>query len=203
MITGREAVVFDPCEDGALLELLKEKSIKKVHILLTHEHYDHTSGLKWLKDHFDNILYCHQSTADRLATKRGSLPHLVSFVLAQQDKEDGGHRYKDFKKNYQPYSCSADKTFETKDSYTIGELHFEVTSTPGHSLGSACYILNKKIVFTGDTLLQNDAVITRFPESNKKQFIEIALPYLRSLKKTMIVMPGHGDPFVLSETNNI
>ena len=203
ILTGNEAVVFDPCEDGTLLDLLEGKGIKKVYILLTHEHYDHTSGLKWLKDHFCNTLYCHQSTADRLATKRGSLPHLVSFVLAQQDKEDGGHRYKDFKKNYQPYSCLADKTFVTKDSFLIGGLFFEVTSTPGHSPGSACYILNNKILFSGDTLLQNDAVITRFPESNKEQYLGIALPYLQSLDKNIIVLPGHGDPFVLSETNNI
>ena len=64
-------------------------------------------------------------------------------------------------------------------------------------------ILNNKILFSGDTLLQNDAVITRFPESNKEQYLGIALPYLQSLDKNIIVLPGHGDPFVLSETNNI
>ena len=41
ILTGSDAVVFDPCEDFELLKLLKENGIKKVHILLTHEHYDH------------------------------------------------------------------------------------------------------------------------------------------------------------------
>lgn len=203
ILAGQEAVVFDPCEDEELLTLLKEKGIEHVHILLTHEHYDHTSGLRWLKEHTASDLYCQKAAAAKLSSKRGSLPHLVSFVLAQQDRVDGGHRYQDFKKNYQPYSCQADKTFRTKDSFAIGRLHFDVTSTPGHSHGSACYVLNEKIVFTGDTLLQNDAVITRFPESNEEQFKEVALPYLQSLDKNLIVMPGHGDPFVLSETKNI
>ena len=203
ILTSHEAVVFDPSEDAELLKLLEEKEIKKVHILLTHEHYDHTSGLKWLRDHTDNQVFCHAATAQKLSTPRGSLPHLVSFVLAQQDKEDGGHRYRDFKKSYQPYTCEVDKTFATKDIIDIGNLHFEVTSTPGHSHGSACYVLNNKIVFTGDTLLRDDAVITRFPESDDKIFKEVALPYLQSLDKKLIVMPGHGDPFVLSETKNI
>ncbi len=203
ILTGGEAVVFDPCEDAELLKLLEAKEIKNVHIFLTHEHYDHTSGLKWLREHTDNQLFCHEATARKLSTPRGSFPHLVSFVLAQQDKEDGGHRYQDFKKNYQPYTCEVDKTFTIKAAINIGNLHFEVTSTPGHSHGSACYVLNEKIVFTGDTLLRDDAVITRFPESDDKIFKEVALPYLQSLDKKLIVMPGHGDPFVLSETNNI
>lgn len=203
ILTGREAVVFDPCEDAELLKLLEGKEIKKVQILLTHEHYDHTSGLKWLREHTDNQVFCHEATAQKLSTPRGSLPHLVSFVLAQQDKEDGGHRYRDFKKNYQPYTSEVDKTFAIKDIVNIGNLHFEVTSTPGHSHGSACYVLNEKIVFTGDTLLRDDAVITRFPESDDKVFKEVALPFLQSLDKNLIVMPGHGNPFVLSETNNI
>lgn len=203
MITDKEAVVLDPCEDNNLLRLFEEKGVKNVHILLTHEHYDHTSGLRWLQDAVDNDLYCHQATAERLLNGRGSLPHLVSFVLSMQDKQDGGHRYDDFKKSYQPYTCKADKTFETIDELCIGNLHIDVTSTPGHSPGSACYILNNKLVFTGDTLLQNTAVITRFPESDDKVFKEVSLPFLQSLDKNLIVMPGHGDPFVLCKTTSL
>ncbi len=198
-----DAVVFDPHENEELLSLFRDNNVKNVHVLLTHEHYDHTSGLKWLKDHWDYDLYCHEATAVRLQTGRGSLPKLVAFVLAQQDKEDGGHRYKDFKRSFCPYTCKADKTFEKEENLTLGNLHFHVTSTPGHSPGSACYQLNDKLVYTGDTLLEDDETILRFPESSEKIYMEKALPYLRSLKKSMIVMPGHGDPFVLSETNNL
>lgn len=203
ILTGYEAVVFDPCEDKELLNLLKDNHINKVHVLLTHEHYDHTSGLKWLRDNVDYDLYCHVATSERLMSKKGSLPHLVSFVLAQQDKKDGGHRYQDFKKSYQVYTCMADRVFEKEDIVDIGQLHFKVTATPGHSEGSACYVVNNRLVFTGDTLLWDDDVILRFPGGNKEDYENIALPYLRSLDKKLIVMPGHGDPFVLSETKNI
>ena len=203
LITNKEAVVFDPCEDEELFELFQEKGVDKVHILLTHEHYDHTSGLRVLQGAIDNDLYCHQATAERLLNGRGSLPHLVSFVLSMQDKKDGGHRYDNFKRSYRPYTCKADKTFRNKDILCYGNLHIDVTSTPGHSPGSACYILNNKLVFTGDTLLQNNAVIMRFPESNEDHFKKISLPFLQSLDKKLIVMPGHGDPFILKDTKNI
>ena len=58
-------------------------------------------------------------------------------------------------------------------------------------------------MFTGDTLLGDNAAITRFPGGNTNDYKHIALPYLRSLDKNLIVMPGHGEPFVLSDTKNI
>ena len=57
ILTGNEAVVFDPNEDEDLLELFKEKEIEKVHILLTHGHYDHISGVMWLKEHTNATVY--------------------------------------------------------------------------------------------------------------------------------------------------
>lgn len=203
IFTGNEAVVFDPNVNGGLLSLLEERNIQKVHILLTHEHYDHTSGVNWLQNHTGADLYCQSDCARVIATERGNNPALIALVLASEDKQDGGHRYKDFKTTFRPYIIKADKTFYKEDAFTIGDLAFKVTSTPGHCPGSACYILNDDMVFTGDTLLQNDPVIIRFAESRKNIYEQIALPYLQSLKKTMIVMPGHGNPFVLSETNNI
>ena len=59
------------------------------------------------------------------------------------------------------------------------------------------------MVFTGDTLLQNNPVILSFRESVKDDYEKIALPYLKALPKDTIIMPGHGDPFILKETKNV
>lgn len=203
LISGREAVVFDPNENNELLLLFQEKEIEKVHIFLTHGHYDHISGVLWLKEHTKAGVYCQEKCAERLANSKRPLSRLVALVLAEQDRKDGGHRYQDFKESYKPFTIKADITFENEDCIKIGELEFKVTSTPGHSEGSACYILNDKLVFTGDSLLQNYPVITKFPGGNPMDYKMIALPYLQSLDKTLIVMPGHGYPFVLRETKNI
>ena len=203
ILSGSEAVVFDPCEDEELIELLKINKVEKAHILLSHEHYDHISGVFWLKEQIEADIYCQQEAAKALAIGRTRTPALISTVLANEDRKDGGHRYSDFKAKFKPYTIQSDSAFDKEDSFQIGELDFQVTSTPGHSPGGACYILNEDIIFTGDTLLQYDKIILRFSNSKKNVYEEITLPYLRSLKKTMIVLPGHGGPFILSETNNI
>lgn len=203
ILTGNEAVVFDPNEDEDLLVLLREKGIEKVHVLLTHGHYDHISGVMWLKEHTDATVYCQERCAERLMNSKRPLARLVALVLADEDRKDGGTRYQDFKNSYKPFTIVADRTFVNSDSLHIGNLDFEVISTPGHSEGSACYSLCGEMVFTGDTLIQKTPVITTFPGGNKVDYENITLPYLKKMKMDTIVMPGHGDPFILKETNNI
>lgn len=203
LLTGKEAVVFDPNENDELLFLLKEKGIEQVHILLTHEHYDHTNGVNWLVEHTGADLYCQKNCASVIKTEKGNNPALVALVWADLDRKEGGHRYKDFKARFEPYTIKVDKTFDKEDTFQLGEYKFHVTSTPGHCPGAACYELLDKIVFTGDTLLQNNPVILSFRESVKDDYEKIALPYLRRLAKDTIIMPGHGNPFVLKDTKYI
>ena len=203
ILTGNEAVVFDPNVDEDLIYLFQKEKIENVYILLTHGHYDHISGIDWLKEHTRTKVFCQSLCAKRLQNPKRPLVRLVATVLAQQDREDGGHRYQDFKVSYKPFTIVADKTFDQEEVFKIGDLKFKVLSTPGHSEGGACYELLDKIVFTGDTLLQNDPIILRFPGGNKDDYEKISLPYLRSLSKDTIIMPGHGDPFILKDTKNI
>ena len=56
-----------------------------------------------------------------------------------------------------------------------------------------------RIVFTGDTLLQDYPVILKFPGGNQADYERAALPYLQALDPESIILPGHGDPFVLKD----
>ena len=199
LLNGDEAVVFDPNENEELLRLLDKKRIDKVHILLTHGHYDHISGVEWLKGKTEADIFCQEKCAERLANSKRPLARLVAFVLAEEDRKDGGHRYHDFISSYKPFTIKADYTFEKNHKLTIGEFEFDVVSTPGHSEGSACYLLFGKMLFSGDTLLKDFSTITRFPGGNNEDYHKITLPYLRSLTKDTIIMPGHGNPFVLKD----
>ena len=203
ILSGINAVVLDPNVNDDLLLLFEEKGITKVHILLTHGHYDHISGVEWLKEHAEAEVFCQEMCARRLMNPKRPLARLVAMILAEEDRKDGGCRYKDFKESYKPFTIKADVTFAKYEMLNIGDLEFKVTSTPGHSEGSACYQLYDKMVFTGDTFLQDYAAITRFPGGNTNDYHNIALPYLNSLPKDTIIMPGHGDPFVLKDTKNI
>ena len=203
LLYGNDAVVFDPNIDEELLQLFKDKEIEKVHILLTHGHYDHISGVVWLKEHTGAEVFCQKMCAERLLNSKRPLARLVAVVLAEEDRKDGGHRYHDFKDSYKPFTIKADITFDKEADIKVGELEFHVTSTPGHSEGSSCYQLFDKMVFTGDTLLKDYPVILKFPGGNKEDYESKALPFLQSLPKDCIIMPGHGEPFILKETKNI
>ena len=199
LITGNEAVVLDPNEDKDLLVLLEDKGVKRIHILLTHGHYDHISGVQWLNEHFETEVFCQKKCADRLMNSKRPLSRLVAIVLAAQDARDGGHRYQDFKDSYKPFTIIADRTFDKEERFQIGSLEFLATSTPGHSEGSSCYQLFDKVVFSGDTLLRDTPVILKFPGGNKEDYYNVAYPFLKGLEKESIVMPGHGDPFILKD----
>lgn len=202
ILSNNEAIVFDPNIDNDLLVLFQKYRIKKAHILLTHGHYDHISGVEWLKDNIKSIVYCHVKCAERLANSKRPLSRLVALVLATEDKKDGGHRYKDFVESYVPFTIEPDKVFENCGTLVFGDYEIKFIHTPGHSEGSTCYRLSEGIVFTGDTLILENETITRFPGGNTEDYNNVALPFLRSLPKDTVIMPGHGDPFVLEENNN-
>lgn len=197
--SGKTGIVFDPNENNELLWLFKQHKTKQIAIVLTHEHFDHTNGVVWLQSNIRSELFCQKDCAKIIATERGNAPRLVSFVLAVRDAEDGGHRYEDLKQKYKKYILIADKTFEKECTFEVESLQLRCYSKPGHSPGSAMFILGEEYVFTGDLLIQNTPTILRFPDSNKSLYENETIPFLKSLGKNMIVFPGHGDPFKIKD----
>lgn len=193
-------VVFDPNQSEELLSLFSMYGTARVQIILTHEHYDHTTGVAWLQNHIEASVFCHQDCARYISSEKGNTPRLVAMALRTKDLADGGHRCDDFLAAYVPYKLKADKTFGNRGEITIGDCTFKCFSTPGHSPGSACYILDDKYVFTGDSLIQNSPTITRFRTSNNAIYVDVTRPFLKSLDKKMLVFPGHGEPFKISDS---
>lgn len=199
LISGSEAIVIDPCVSEDAFMLLKEKGVEHVSILLTHEHYDHTNGVKWMQSHIASTLYCQKDCAASIAIEKRNNPTLVALVLADQDKADGGNRYKDFRKNFQPYSLKADVTFDNEVEWSIGGFRIKGVSTPGHSSGSCFYFIDERIAFSGDSLLEDKKVILTFRNGSEADYKEITRPYLKSLDKDIMLLPGHGEPFVIKD----
>ena len=196
-------MVVDPHQSEELVELLEKEKVEKVNILLTHEHYDHTSGLRWLYDLYPSKVYCHKQCGETIAVKRKNNPALIAMVLADKDKKDGGNRYESFKKNFVPYACDADYTFEDSVEWNIDGIEIKGIATPGHSPGSAFYYIDEMLAFSGDTLLKDYPVVTRFKTSSLDDYQEKTLPYLKQLNPNLTLIPGHGNPFKASEAQYI
>ncbi len=196
---GEEGLVFDPNINDDILPLFEKYGTKRIKIALTHEHYDHTTGVEWLQEKMEAPIFCQERCAYSISYDKGNNPKFVALVLKNKDREDGGHRYEDFKDNYKPYTLKADETYEERGNVRVGNVSLECFYTPGHSPGSTCYILDGNYVFTGDSLIQNTPTVLRFKTSNKEVFEQKTLPFLKSLDKNMLVFPGHGEPFKINE----
>ena len=82
-------------------------------------------------------------------------------------------------------------------TFTLGDLFFQILPTPGHTPGSVCLICGDTM-FSGDTLFVGSIGRTDFPGSNPKQMWQ-SLSLLEGLDKDYTVLPGHGEATTLFE----
>jgi len=199
MVEADDALIVDPHESDEAFRLLDSLEDPGLTILLTHEHPDHTCGVKRLTEHYQATLVCQNFCAAAISDKRNNRPLLMAFVLAEQDKLNGTNTALEFQKNFPVYECRADIKFKQTLSLPWHEEVFELTATPGHSPGSCCISWNKNAVFTGDSLLRPGPVITRFPGGSLEAYNALTKPYLDSLPRETVVLPGHGEIFTLED----
>ena len=151
------------------------------YILLTHNHSDHSSGARQLSEIFNAKVLIHKKEKKMLKTKSDSEDIPIRFRKRRQKWED--------EKIQTPVS----KYIEHGYQVHVGSLHVEALHTPGHTLGSICYLFrNEKILFSGDTILGYDTVSISAPPNGDMNL------YLSSLKKLNqykleYIAPGHGD----------
>lgn len=196
LVANRQALVIDPCIDEAALQLLNDMDVSEILVLPTHEHYDHISGINWLKTNFRSWVIASEPCAQNMGDpKRNASAHFESLFIFAGDEE----RNKIAEQNIQPYSCLADEVFSERKKFLWQNHTVELVQTPGHSKGSVCIIVDSRYVFTGDSLLKGMPTITRLPGGSKSEYEEKTLPFLRSLPPELVVFPGHGDAGYITE----
>ena len=194
-----EALVIDPHISSEALSFLTNIQVQKLLILLTHEHPDHTSGVTCLQRFFNTKLICQKYCAEAIAVERNNRPLLISFILAAQDEQNGTCTAQKFNDEFPIYCCKANDTFQQNMALNWMGHKINLTSIPGHSPGSAAIMVDEKIIFSGDSLLKDFPVITRFPGGNTKIYETITLPFFKELKGNITCFPGHGNIFTLEE----
>jgi len=136
--------------------------------LLTHGHFDHGMSGYLAKDHGVKVYVPEGDEAmlysdDNLAKKFGlSAP----FYHADEILKEG----------------------ETE----IGGIKIKVISTPGHTKGSSCFIIDGKL-FTGDTLFFGSYGNTEFPGGSYAEIKNSIKNKLFKLDGDYEVFPGHGE----------
>lgn len=69
-------------------------------------------------------------------------------------------------------------------------IKIQVLSTPGHTDGSTCYLVNEARLFSGDTLFRGTMGRVDMPTADRNSMWE-SLKKLKALDKTVLVLPGH------------
>lgn len=181
------AIVVDPFRDLSAAEDLKIDLI-----LLTHEHYDHISGVNLWKDEFGTPVLCSKACGDNIRSPRKNLAHFFQMFCELQTWIHL-EKIPDFDSEY---SCYAETVFECEMSFEWKGHHFRLMEIPGHSQGSIGIILDNNRFFSGDSMFEKKAVELRFPGGSKKQWERISLPRLSLLPVELMVYPGHFSDFL-------
>lgn len=185
-----QALIIDPCIEDELYTFLQYHSINQVQVMLTHEHYDHISGVNWLREFTHCNVLCSASCGERIQDPRKNLSQYFTALFGLQNE---AVRNKVKEMDVQPYICEADQTFTDEMEFTWFDHHVYVRETPGHSPGSICILMDNRIIFTGDSLTNGTPVVTRLPGGSRQAYQTVTQPYLYGLPQDMLVFPGHGD----------
>lgn len=183
------AIVIDPCEDSSQKNFL---TIDK--IILTHEHYDHISGVNIWRQATCAPVLCSKVCADNIQNSRMNLArHFREFCELQTwVKLDAIPEFNS------KFKCTADETFEDEVRFEWMGHEFKLFEMPGHSLGSIGILVDSIHFFPGDSLLEGTEIEFRMPGGSKNTWEKIGKPRLETVPKGAMVYPGHFNEFVLA-----
>ncbi len=186
----RRSLVIDPFERYVVPENFRPDMM-----IVTHEHYDHISGVKRMKREFGIPLLCSNACAQRLSDpKKNSARYFYSFCQLETYGEQDMSVPIDVK-----YSCNADLTFEDEIRFNWHGNSFWLFSLPGHSPGSIGILVNGKLFFSGDSLLPDSETELRFPGGSKKEWKDISVKRISRIPDDVWVYPGHKEKFLMKE----
>ena len=166
---------YEDAEREQLVAFVESNGLEPVCIMLTHGHFDHIYGLADLVKTYGIPVYM-----DKKETY--SFEHTNPYVCGNYGlpladiPEEGAFRY-----------------ISEGDIIEVGDLHFEVLETPGHSVGGVCFLeRNEKVLFSGDTLFAGAIGRTDQPGGDYDLLMKSIFEKLMILDGSVTVIPGHG-----------
>ena len=172
----REAVIIDPGDEvDELLGAVRDHNLDVQHILLTHAHVDHVTGVAAAKAAFDAPVYLHRDD-------------LFLYERTVQQGEMFGFKVR------QPPPIDV---YYDMAPIAFGDLEVRVHHTPGHCPGGVCLQVGDTgkpgtHLFVGDTLFAGSIGRTDLPGGNYDVLMRSITEVIFPLGDAAAVHPGHG-----------
>jgi glyoxylase-like metal-dependent hydrolase (beta-lactamase superfamily II) len=180
----REAVIIDP-GDGVdeLLAFAAREQLAIRHILLTHAHVDHITGVAAAKRALDVPVYLHRD----------------DLFLYDRAVESGAR----FGLHVEPQP-PIDIYYSSGQVIAFGECEARPHHTPGHCPGGVCLQIGEKgtaakDLFVGDTLFAGSIGRTDLPGGDYQTLIGSIRTVLFAFGDDARVHPGHGPSTTIGE----
>jgi len=177
----RLAALVDPAAStNQIPAMLEEKGLELCYMLITHAHFDHIGGVRWM-----------QSLA----------PQHVPVALHALDlnlwNEGGGS--KDFGFDFDP-GPQPDLIVTDGQKLTLGDTQITVLHTPGHSFGHVTYHLGaERVAFCGDLIFYHGIGRTDLDVCNEDDLFASIRTKILTLPDDTVLYPGHGAKTTVGE----
>ena len=173
----REAVIIDPGDEvQSLLTVVQQNNLTIRHILLTHAHIDHVTGVAAAKKALGVPVYLHR---DDLFLYDHAVESGLLFGLHVEPPP------------------SIDIYYKPGQVIPFGTLEARPHHTPGHCPGGVCLQIGKagetgKDLFVGDTLFAGSIGRTDLPGGDYATLMVSIRTVLFAFGDDAVVHPGHG-----------
>ena len=165
----KEGMIIDPGADAdEILRNVEKLGLTIKLIVLTHRHPDHVGAAAQVKKALGVDVATHAECAQYL-------PQSPSYMYEP------------------PYEGAPkpERILNGGDSIDIGELHFTVLHTPGHT-PCGISLLGEGVVFTGDTLFNYGIGRYDLIDGDYHQLMDSIHTKLMVLPDDTVIYPGHG-----------
>lgn len=163
--TRKIAVVDAAWEIDEILRLAAQDDMEITHAFVTHTHPDHVGG-RFAGMEIEGVEELLGKCKAKIVVHKTEAEFLKGVPASDIIKAESG------------------------DRIDVGGLEIQLLHTPGHTPGSQCFLVDKRIV-SGDTLFIGSCGRIDLPGSDPEQMYYSLTQKLMALPDEMILFPGH------------